>query len=115
VLAEPPPQALAEEFGESNVVIRYLGWVDQRAADFLAVKSEAIRRVKEALDEAGISLPEPTYRVRLRRDEARAEAPAPVPEPRERPVADIARRHVVERQAAADGPDLLDPVAPREL
>jgi small conductance mechanosensitive channel len=119
LLADPPPQALVEELGESNVVIRYLGWVDQRAADFLAVKSEAIRRVKEALDAAGISLPEPTYRVRLRRDEARPEAPAPAPQPRERPLADVGRRHVVERQAeaerAAEGPDLLDPAAPREL
>jgi small conductance mechanosensitive channel len=119
VLADPPPQALVEELGESNVVIRFLGWVDQGAADFLAVKSEAIRRVKEALDEAGISLPEPTYRVRLRRDEARPEAPAVASEPRARPPADVARRHVVERQAdaerAAEGSDLLDPAAPREL
>ena len=119
VLADPPPQALVEELGESNVVIRYLGWVDQRTADFLVVKSEALRRVKEALHEAGISLPEPTYRVRLRRDEARPELPTPAPEPRERPPADIARRHVVERQAdaerAAEGSDLLNPAAPREL
>ena len=118
VLAEPPPQALVEGLGDSNVVIRYLGWVDQRAADFLVVKSEAIRRVKEALDEAGISLPEPTYRIRLRRDGERPEA-APAPETRERPPADIARRHVLERQAdaerAAEGADLLDPAAPREL
>ena len=118
VLAEPPPQALVEALGESNVVIRYLGWVDQRAADFLVVKSEAIRRVKEALDEAGISLPEPTYRIRLRRDGERPEA-APALEARERPPADIARRHVLERQAdaerAAEGADLLDPAAPREL
>jgi len=100
-------------------VIRYLGWVDQRGADFLVVKSEAIRRVKEALDEAGISLPEPTYRVRLRRDEARPEALAAALEPRAQPPADIARRHVVERQAdaerTAEGADLLDPAAPREL
>jgi small conductance mechanosensitive channel len=119
VLAEPPPQALVEELGESNVVIRYLGWVDQRAADFLAVKSEAIRRVNEALDAAGISLPEPTYRVSLRRDEKPPEAVAPALEAREQPPADVARRHVVERQAdaerAAEGPDLLDPAAPREL
>ena len=119
MLAEPPPQALVEELGESNVVIRYLGWVDQRTTDFLAVKSEAIRRVKEALDAAGISLPEPTYRVRVRRDEGRPEVPAPAVQPREPPPADVARRHVVERQAdaerAAEGPDLLDPAPPREL
>jgi small conductance mechanosensitive channel len=115
VLADPPPQALVEGLGDSNVVIRYLAWVDQRAADFLAVKSEAIRRVKEALDAAGISLPEPTYRVRLRRDEARPKEPAPSAAP----AADVTRRDVVERQAdaerAAEGADLLDPSAPREL
>ena len=117
VLADPLPQALIEDLGESNVVIRYFGWVDQRTTDFLAVKSEAIRRVKEALDAAGISLPEPIYRVRLQR-EAKRPAPRPAPEPGERPRADVARRHVVERQAdaerAAEGADLLDPTAPRE-
>jgi small-conductance mechanosensitive channel len=119
VLADPPAQALVEALGESNVVIRYLGWVDQRTADFLVVKSEAIRRVKEALDAAGISLPEPTYRVRLRRHEARPESPPPTPERRALPPADVGRRDVVERQAdaerAAEGADLLDPGAPREL
>jgi small conductance mechanosensitive channel len=94
--------------------------VDQRATDFLKVKREPIRRVKEALDAAGINLPEPTYRVRLRRDREPAQAPssAPVPETPAAPVADIARHDAVERQAdaerAAAGPDLLDPAAPRE-
>jgi len=101
------------------VVIRYLGWVDQRTTDFLAVKSEAIRRVKEALDAAGISLPEPSYRVRLQRDAKRPEVATTAPEPRARARADVGRRDVLERQAdaerAAEGPDLLDPAAPREL
>lgn len=117
VLADPPPQALVEALGESNVVIRLIGWVDQRTADFLKVRSEAIRRVKEALDAAGISLPEPTYRVRLRRTEAEAEL-RPAPAPSVGPV-NVRRDDVVEKQAAADraasGPDLLDASAPREL
>jgi hypothetical protein len=41
------------------------------------------------------------------------------PEPRARARADVGRRDVLERQAdaerAAEGPDLLDPAAPREL
>ena len=53
MLADPPPQALVEALSDSNLVIRFIGWVDQRAADFLKVRSEAIRRVKEALDAAG--------------------------------------------------------------
>jgi small-conductance mechanosensitive channel len=119
VLADPPPQALVEALGESNVVVRYLGWVDQHAADFLKVKSEAIRRVKEALDAAGISMPEPTYRVHLRRSGSPAEEPAAAAASCAPHAVDIARNDIVERQAeaerAAAGPDLLDPAAPREL
>jgi hypothetical protein len=100
-------------------MIRYLGWVDQHTADFLKVRSEATRRVKEALDAAGISMPEPTYRVHLQRGRAAGRAAAaPAVAAPAAPV-DIARRNVVERQAdaerAASGPDLLDPEAPREL
>jgi len=117
VLTDPPPQALVEELGESNVVIRYLGWVDQHAADFHKVRSEATRRVKEALDAAGISMPEPTYRVHLQRGAPR-DAPSGAA-PRETRAVDITRDDAVERQAdaerAATGPDLLDPAAPREL
>lgn len=122
VLADPSPEAFVEALGDSNVAVRYAGWVDQRASDFLKVKSEAIRRVKETLDESGISLPEPTYIVRLRREEearrARPGETGRAPPAREEP-ADVARDNVVERQAAkeraASPLDLLDPAAPREL
>lgn len=118
VLTDPPPQALVEELGESNVVIRYLGWVDQHRADFHKVRSEATRRVKEALDAAGISMPEPTYRVHLQRGARPDQEPSPAV-PRETRAVDITRNDAVERQAdaerAATGPDLLDPSAPREL
>ncbi len=119
VLAEPPPQAFVRELGDSSVAITYMGWVDQTAVDFLKVRSEAIRRVKEALDAAGISLPEPAYTVRLRREERRPEEAPPAAAAEPQAPADIGRRDVVERQAEADrvaaGPDLLDPAAPREL
>jgi hypothetical protein len=45
------------------VKVRLQGWVDQREADFLKVRSEAIRLVKTALDAAGVEMPEPIYRV----------------------------------------------------
>jgi small conductance mechanosensitive channel len=121
VLADPTPEAFIEALGDSNVAIRYAAWVDQRASDFLKVKSEAIRRVKETLDESGISLPEPTYNVRLRQEDARRTRPGESergPLARGEP-ADVGRDNVVERQAEAErraaGPDLLDPDAPREL
>lgn len=122
VLTDPTPEAFVEALGESNVAVRYLGWVDQGAHDYLKVRSEAIRRVKEALDDAGISMPAPTYVVQLREPGERgAERPAaPHERPaRGEPAPDVSRENVVERQAAAEraatGPDLLDPEAPREL
>jgi small-conductance mechanosensitive channel len=65
VLAEPPPFARVKELGDSTVTVRLHGWVDQEAADFHKVQSEAIRLVKQAFEEAEIEMPEPTYRLQL--------------------------------------------------
>ena len=46
-------------------MLRCYGWVDQRQNSFVKVRSEAIRRVKEAFDQAGIVMPEPVYRLRI--------------------------------------------------
>jgi small-conductance mechanosensitive channel len=63
ILEEPPPFARVVAISDSSVTVRYHGWVNQAEADFFKVQSEAIRLVKTALDEAGIDLPEPTYRI----------------------------------------------------
>ena len=66
ILADPCPLILIEALGDSTVNLRFLAWVDQRQNDFLKSKSEAIRLVKRAFDEAGFEMPEPIYRVRMR-------------------------------------------------
>ena len=63
ILEEPPPFARIVAIGDSSVTVRYHGWVNQTEADFTKVQSEAIRLVKTALDEAGVDLPEPTFRI----------------------------------------------------
>jgi small-conductance mechanosensitive channel len=63
VAREPEPLADVEELGDSTVVLSFYGWVDQADYDWPRVKSESIRRVKNALDAAGIEMPEPIYRV----------------------------------------------------
>jgi small-conductance mechanosensitive channel len=63
VLADPEPQVLVNALADSSVSVEFLGWVDQRTASFVKVTSEAIRLMKFALDEAGIEMPEPTYRM----------------------------------------------------
>lgn len=67
VLDDPPPFARVRALGDWSVTVRFHGWVNQVEADFFKVQSEAIRLVKTALDEAGVEMPEPIYRVRLRR------------------------------------------------
>ena len=71
VLDGPAPQCLIQALGDSNVNLKITGWVDQRVSDFMKVKSEAIRQIKEAFDEADIFMPEPIYKVKLEQTEAR--------------------------------------------
>lgn len=65
VMNEPAPRAFIQTLGDSNVQLRFFGWVDQRTHDFWMVRSEAIRLVKLALEDAGMDMPEPIYRVQL--------------------------------------------------
>ena len=65
VLSDPPPEARIIEVGDSNVVIRFLGCVDQRDTDWWKAQSQAIPAVKGALEDAGFGLPEPIYRLRF--------------------------------------------------
>ncbi|MDN3647122.1 mechanosensitive ion channel family protein [Pontixanthobacter aestiaquae] len=65
VLGDPEPTARVEQVGDSNIVIRYLGWIDQREADWHKARSRAIHAVKDALEAEGFALPEPIYRLRF--------------------------------------------------
>lgn len=65
VLKHPEPGAWIEKVGDSNVVIGVSGWINQTDTDFVKARSEAIRTVKTALEEAGFALPEPIYRLRF--------------------------------------------------
>lgn len=104
VLDDPPPEGRIMEVGDSNVVIRFLGWIDQREADWWKSQTHAIAAVKSALEGAGFALPEPIYRLRF--------------DPRTQPLPfeNIAetRRHVPDKKAkAAPAPTEAD-VAPKD-
>ncbi|MGF1469301.1 MAG: mechanosensitive ion channel domain-containing protein [Sandaracinaceae bacterium] len=129
VLDDPPPNAWIERVGDSNVVLTFAPWIDQRDTDFLKARSVAIATVKAALEEGGFTLPEPIYRLRI--DEAPAELGV-VPSPpraagraegaRKDPEAppDTSRDRSVEAQIDADRSanpdnDLLSDAAPTEF
>ena len=65
VLEEPPPAGTIKHVGDSNIVIFYAGWINQREADFGKSRSFALAAVKNALEIAGFGLPEPIYRLRF--------------------------------------------------
>jgi len=65
VLDDPAPEARVVDVGDSNIVLRFLGWIDQREADWHKARSRAIAAVKKALEDGGFALPEPIYRLRF--------------------------------------------------
>lgn len=65
ILDDPPATAEIQEVGDSNILIAFHGWVDQRATDFKKARGAAIRAAKNALEAEGFALPEPIYRLRF--------------------------------------------------
>ena len=140
VLADPAPEVRITEVGDSNVVLQFLGWIDQQETNWYKAKTHAIALAKEALEHAGFALPEPIYRLRF--DQRTASLPfenvgetartdtAPAPTPTSSPVrkprrsaaeADVSSddeivRMVEKEREGAEGQekDLLDSARPVE-
>lgn len=70
VLANPGPLIVIEALGDSTVNMRFFAWINQTESDFLKTKSEAIRLVKVAFDDAEVEMPEPIYRLVIRGNES---------------------------------------------
>lgn len=119
VLQEPAAFALVHEVGSFGVSVKFHGWVDQRAHSFSQTRSHAIARVKEALQEAGVALPEHLQGVQARVEPAqealgRASGRDHRPRPSRSPVQRAHPEQVAQRRAHADrsqqdqGEDLLN-------
>lgn len=122
VKQEPPPRAFIASLGDSNVQVRILAWVDQRSHDFALVRSEGIRLVKTALEDAQMDLPEPIYRVQIndlskpgqttpKPRVALSDAASPAPDTRTH---DDLNQQIEQDLREHSGQDLLSPEAPRE-
>ena len=105
VVADPAPAMRSTTFGASAMDVVFSGWVDQREADFLKVRSEAVRLLKEALEQAGIEVPFPIQTVRNVDVEAHPPA-APPPEAadlyQDAGHADVDRESHLDEQIARD-------------
>ncbi|GIX35235.1 MAG: mechanosensitive ion channel protein [Lysobacteraceae bacterium] len=63
LLADPEPQILVMNLGESSVDLSVRSWV--RTPDYWTVRSDLLRNIKVALDEAGIEIPFPQRTVHM--------------------------------------------------
>ena len=119
VLQDPAPHADVQALGDFNVTLRVFGWVDQRRFDYLKVKSEAIRLVKEAFDDAGVVMPEPIYNLRMQEPTGSPSELKKSQSAGPKNAIDVQRRTEIQRQIAEDRresgePDLLRSNAPLE-
>jgi small-conductance mechanosensitive channel len=65
VLNTPKASAIILAVGDSKIVLRFFGWVDQEKTDFMKGRSLAIQAAKTALEAAGFAFPERIYRLRF--------------------------------------------------
>lgn len=89
VLNDPEPGARIREVGDSNIVLTFLGWIDQSQTDYHKARSLAIEAAKAALETNGFALPEPIYRLRI--DPRSAPLPGAPQEVRDRPDREVAQ------------------------
>ena len=65
VLDDPEELVWFENITESGAILRVTGWIDQNETGFVSARGDAIRLVKAAIEAAGVSIPDTTYRIRL--------------------------------------------------
>jgi small-conductance mechanosensitive channel len=68
VLDTPSPSVRIEELGADDILVAVQFWADSRRSDYAATTSAVRRSVVEALNRAGIALPEPNVRVIIPRN-----------------------------------------------
>ncbi len=130
VLQDPGPSAMIKSVGDSNIVIWFGAWVDQKDTDFGRGRSMAIRAAKDALEAKGFTLPEPIYRVRFDETAAaigiEATTKKTTAEPRKAAAAEVSsavldtspddhlEKMISEERELEGGADLLDQSKPVE-
>ncbi len=130
VMDDPKPNALVQELGDFNVIVRVYGWVDQEQYSFSKVRSEAIKRCKQAFDDAGIIMPEPIYQIKVSdniemlnsqkvQEKPTTKVKKPKPQHKVQEASDVkpdatAREKVEEEHADGDSVNLLSEETPSE-
>lgn len=114
----PAPAALVwiDELGTAGARMELTGWVNQKDTSIVLAKGEAIRQIKRALAQAGITLTDATQSIEISRSEAPT---APENEPAVvaavLPTEDTALKEIIDAERQEDqSEDLLRTDAPKE-
>ena len=65
MLADPTPELLAEELGDSTLQLAAQFWLNQETHGLFTVHSTVVQRLKEVAEQEQINLPFPIQTVRL--------------------------------------------------
>lgn len=120
VLAEPKLSIIIQEWSDNGLMIRIWAWVDQTQVNFAKVRSEAMRQVKQVLEQAQMLRVDTIYKIQLVEQSEMAPVQQSTTASDESAVKDISADQTVEHQVlqAQHGMqenNLLNPQAPQEL
>ncbi|MEP3655790.1 MAG: mechanosensitive ion channel domain-containing protein [Litorimonas sp.] len=62
---DPEPNGHIMDMGPSTIDLTFRAWIDQGSTSFSRARSLALRAVKLALEDAGFSIPDPSYNITL--------------------------------------------------
>lgn len=114
VLTEPAPSALIRTLSNDGATLQFAGWIDQGRNDLARTRSEAMRRVRRSLREAGIVPPETVQKVVLLRNDVDAAQAAETERPRDTSVDRTLDAQVGQARLQEDSSDLLHPQPPAQ-
>ncbi len=112
VLADPPPAALIRSLSDEGAMLLFQGWIDQGRNDMARTRSEAMRRVRKELRDAGIMPPESVQKVVVLRADSEASPVRESDAPRDTSVDHALDAQVGQARRQQDGGDLLVQPAP---
>jgi small-conductance mechanosensitive channel len=126
ILKDPSPSVWVDNLAASSITLKATAWFNQRNTSGSLAKGEAINISKNALERAGIDLPEPTYRLIVNSDQT-ATQPKPTAskarKPKEQAVVvgnveakdqSALEKIITEERSETKGDDLLNKKAPEE-
>ena len=64
-LTQPEPLVWIDRIGDGAIFLTVTGWIDQRKSSLPRARGEALRQVKNAIEAAGVEVPDTTYRVQM--------------------------------------------------